>query len=57
MQGIIFKLGDDNMENNKNKDKEKTKKDNEDLQNASILQSAIMPSTMIMQGIMFFYKR
>ena len=26
MQGIIFKLGDDNMEDNKNKDKEKTKK-------------------------------
>ena len=36
------------MEDNKNKDKEKSKKDNEDLQNASILQSAIMPSTMIM---------
>ena len=44
----MFKLGDDNMEDNKNKDKEKVKKDNEDLQNASILQSAIMPSTMLM---------
>ena len=36
------------MEDNKNKDKKKKKKDNEDLQNASILQSAIMPSTMLM---------
>lgn len=36
------------MEDNKNKDKEKNKKDNDDLQNASILQSAIMPSTMLM---------
>ena len=44
----MFKLRDDNMEDNKNKDKEKNKKDNEDLQNASILQSAIMPSTMLM---------
>ena len=36
------------MEDNKNKDKEKNKKDNEDLQNASISQSALMPSTMLM---------